>query len=85
MKVQIADPQNAKGAMDPAYLRDLCRKEVDEFERYMRANEPTWSGGLASWEKQVLKTYLYQKIRGRIEPPSDRTNAIPTEGSHGSP
>lgn len=51
-------------------LRSLCTQEVDEFDRYMRENEPNWREGLAEWEKQIIRTYLYQKARGRIDPPS---------------
>ncbi len=58
-------------------LRGLCIEEVDEFDRYMRENEPNWKDGLAEWEKQAIRTYLYQKIRGRVSTPS----SLPAENS----
>ena len=85
IRVDISDPELAeKAAKGGEVLRDLCRKEVDKFGQYLRQNEAGWSDGLSTWESQILKTYLYQKIRGRVDPavaPDD----LPQEGQNGTP
>jgi hypothetical protein len=50
-------------------LRSLCREEVARFDAYLKDFGAEFAGGLASWEKLVLEGYLYQKIRGHLDPP----------------
>jgi hypothetical protein len=46
-------------------LRDLCQKEVDLFEDYLRTQEG-YTDGLAKFLRLAIEGYLYQKIRGRL-------------------
>lgn len=48
-------------------LRDLCRKEVEDFDSYLRRFGNEYSGGLSKFEKLAVEGYLYQKIRGRLD------------------
>lgn len=57
-------------------LRDLCRKEVDLFDQYLRSYGQEYAGGLAKFERLAIEGYIYQKIRGRVDgarddPPDD--------------
>lgn len=49
-------------------LRDLCRKEVDNFDRYLREEaKEEYIGGLSKFEHLAIEGYLYQKLRGRLD------------------
>lgn len=79
-KLTAIDPQDADAALTGGEpLRRLCRKEVEEFDVYMREHEPNWAGGLAAWEKQILLTFLYQKMRGRLDggPVEEKDSQLP--------
>ena len=47
-------------------LRDLCRKEVEIFDSFLRTQEG-YRDGLAKFERLAIEGYLYQKIRGRLD------------------
>lgn len=47
-------------------LRDLCRKEVEIFDAYLRSQGGEWVDGLAKFERLAVEGYLYQKIRGHL-------------------
>lgn len=58
-------------------LRDLCRKEVDLFDKHLRhfgSNPNNKSGeykeGLGKYTRWTLEGYLYQKLRGALDNPS---------------
>lgn len=45
-------------------LLDLCREEASRFSDYLaRAG----SGALTGFEAQAIASYLYQKLRGRLD------------------
>ena len=57
------------------HLKDLCQKEVESFDQYLRqwgSAQPEgtmardYADGLAQWEKQAVAGYLYQKAMGRF-------------------
>jgi len=56
-------------------LLDLCQKEVDSFDQYLKqwgssypegSMERDFADGLAQWERTVVAGYLYQKALGRF-------------------
>lgn len=72
IKMTIDDPEIQKlaGEGGPP-LRDLCRKEADLFDEYLRTSgaevDALWADGLASWEHKAIVGYIYQKLRGRVD------------------
>lgn len=68
-KLEIVDPEVAEDAAKGGKpLRDLCRIEAENFDRYLRnCGHPEYAQGLAQWERFVIEGYLYQKIRGHID------------------
>ena len=48
-------------------LRDLCRKEVESFDEYLRRVDPQFTDGLSKWESLVVQGYIYQKLKGHID------------------
>jgi hypothetical protein len=54
---------------DTEHLRSLCRKEVERFEQYCNASDPSFSDGVGfvRIEARVLEGYLYQKLKGHID------------------
>ena len=71
----------AKGG-DP--LRDLCRKEVDAFDEYLRNYGGDYGQGLARFERFAVEGFLYQKIRGHLDEESS-SNHLPERGQDGAP
>lgn len=60
------DPAVANGGQP---LRDLCRQEVRNFDRYLREKVGgEYAAGLSRFERLAIEGFLYQKIRGHIEP-----------------
>jgi hypothetical protein len=50
-------------------LIDLCRKEAEAFDQYLRGcGIPLYAEGLARFEQEAIIGFLYQKFRGRLEP-----------------
>ena len=47
-------------------LRDLCRKEVDSFDEYLKNYGGDYTTGLAHFERMAIEGFLYQKIRGHL-------------------
>lgn len=45
----------------------LCRNEVDNFDRKLRAFGHEFSDGLAKFERLAIEGYLYQKLRGHLD------------------
>lgn len=85
IRVDVPDPELAgKVANGGEPLRSLCRKEVEKFDLYLRQNEPGWVDGLSEWESQILKTFLYQKIRGRVDT-TTTPDDVSQEGTYGTP
>lgn len=67
----VTDPELATVASNGGEpLMNLCRKEVDLFDQYLRNYGQEFKGGLAKFERAVLEGYLYQKIRGHLAPPN---------------
>jgi hypothetical protein len=64
----------ASVAMGGQSLRDLCHKEVDLFDKYLRQFGSQYADGLARFERLAIEGYLYQKIRGHL----DSDEKIPT-------
>lgn len=60
-------------------LRSLCQKEVDCFDRYLRAFGQEYSDGLAEWERKVVEGYLYQKLRGHLDE-KEEPDGLPSGG-----
>ena len=59
-------------------LIDLCRKEADTFDSYLRGcGIMQYEDGLAKWERECLAGYLYQKVRGRLEPEKFEPQDLP--------
>jgi hypothetical protein len=54
-------------AVDKAYLRSLCQKEVETFEQYVRSVDGQFRDGLSRFERLAISGYLYQKVRGHID------------------
>jgi hypothetical protein len=72
MKVKVTlegSPDEAERLLEGGdSLRDLCRKEVDRFDRYLRdAVGKDYATGLANWERFAVEGYLYQKLRNHID------------------
>lgn len=62
------DPEVAEKLLnDPKALRNLCRKEVESFDSYLRQADPQFTDGLAKWESLVVEGYIYQKLRGHLD------------------
>ena len=62
------DPEVAKEILNnPQALRDLCRKEVESFDSYLRSVDPQFTDGLARFEFRVVEGYVYQKLKGHID------------------
>jgi hypothetical protein len=47
-------------------LVDLCRKEVSNFDAYLRSYGSEYKDGLSRFERAAIEGYLYQKLRGRL-------------------
>jgi hypothetical protein len=63
----VDDPEAAAAVANGGQqLRDLCQKEVDLFDAYLRSYGKEYAGGLAKFERSAIEGYLYQKIRGRV-------------------
>lgn len=58
-------------------LRDLCRKEVERFNAYLRAYGNGYEEGLARFEQFAVEGYLYQKLRGHLDDTKTSDNALP--------
>ena len=72
-KLTIEDPELATAAVNGGEpLRILCRKEVDNFDRYLREYGHEYKDGLAKFERSMLEGYLYQKLRGHLDPPNSQ-------------
>jgi hypothetical protein len=75
IKVSMPSKNDFNSATDAAEngnsqpLRDLCRKEVDRFEAYLKKSDPWFVDGLASLERKAVEGYLYQKLRGHMDAP----------------
>jgi hypothetical protein len=71
VRIQLTD-EETKALDNPEELKKLCRKETDAFERLMRQQDSTF-GSLAGFERMAIQSYLYQKLRGRLneENPTD--------------
>ena len=69
---------------DSKALRDLCRKEVESFDSYLRSVDPQFTDGLAKWEVRVVEGYVYQKLKGHIDA-HHHPDHNPKEGQDGSP
>jgi hypothetical protein len=66
MKITDAElAQKVAGGGEP--LRDLCRQEVENFDRHLRQYGSEYRDGLARFERLVLEGYLYQKLRGHLD------------------
>ena len=70
------DPKAIEEALngDPQILRDLCRKEVELFDMYLRKVDPQFKDGLAKWECLVVEGYIYQKLKGHIDAQDRESN-----------
>lgn len=68
-KLEITDPKVASSVANGGEpLRNLCREEVENFDRFLRSQDDAqWRDGLIEYEKRVLEGYLYQKARGRLD------------------
>ncbi len=79
LEVVIVDPALRESVADGGQpLIDLCRKEADTFDTYLRGcGIPLYEDGLAKWEREALTGYLYQKIRGRLEPEKFEPQDLP--------
>lgn len=74
-KIHVAMPSEGelKSAMEKADtgvsgpLRDLCRKEVDRFEAYLKRSDPSFAEGLVRIERLAVEGYIYQKLRGHMD------------------
>jgi hypothetical protein len=70
MTVDDAESQQLVSEGGPP-LRDLCRKEAELFDTYLRTAgaevDAVWADGLASWEREAIAGYIYQKLRGRVD------------------
>lgn len=54
-------------------LRDLCRKEVDSFDRHLRETVGgDYIDGLAKFERLAIEGFLYQKVRGHVPSEEDQ-------------
>lgn len=78
-ELSITDPKLRESVADGGQpLIDLCRKEADTFDTYLReCGIPLYEDGLARWEREALTGYLYQKIRGRLEPEKFEPEDLP--------
>jgi len=66
--LKIDDPEVASTVANGGpQLRDLCQKEVDLFDAYLRSYGKEYAGGLSKFERSAIEGYLYQKIRGRVD------------------
>lgn len=68
---------------NPDLLRSLCRKEVESFEAYVRANDPWFRDGLVRMERLAIEGYIYQKVKGHIDAFREGTD-LPEEGKNGA-
>lgn len=69
VRVVIDDPEVlAKASESSEALRSLCREEVERFHQYLKNFGGDYKDGLAKWERFAIEGYLYQKIRGHLEP-----------------
>jgi hypothetical protein len=77
------DPQRAME--DPEFLRSLCRKEVERFERYCTSTDPNFSdgAGFARIEARAIEGYLYQAVKGHIDA-FDSGDLLPLERKDGT-
>jgi len=83
IRLLIDDPEVARQVAnggDP--LKSLCREEADKFERLMQADDADF-GKLTHFERAAVQSYLYQKIRGRLD--SAKASDLPEERSDGTP
>ena len=70
IKVEIeGDPQETTELLEGGDgLRDLCRKEVDRFDAYLRQKVGgEYKEGLARFERFAIEGFLYQSVRGHID------------------
>ena len=58
-------------------LRDLCRKEVDNFDQYLRKFGEDYRDGLSKFERLAIEGYIYQKLRGRVDNPTSSPTDLP--------
>jgi hypothetical protein len=70
---------------DTEHLRSLCRKEVERFEQYCNATDPSFEDGVGfvRIEARVLEGYLYQKLKGHIDAHHEG-NLLPKERQDGA-
>ncbi len=63
------DPTAVKELLngDSKLLRNLCRKEAESFDEYLRQVDPQFKEGLARWELLAVEGYIYQKLKGHID------------------
>lgn len=62
------DPSAAEALTEGSQvLRDLCQKEVESFDQYVRVVDPQFADGLSKWECRAIEGYLYQKLKGHID------------------
>ena len=85
-KIIIEDPElAAEAAKGGPKLLDLCQKEVEIFDAYLRKYGQTPEGklyldGLSKFEQLAIRGYLYQKLRGHVEQSmSAGLTGLPTE------
>ena len=79
MKLVVeTDEERAASKEGGQVLINLCRKEADSFDTYLRGcGIELYEDGLAKWEKEALAGYLYQKIRGHLEPEKFEPQDLP--------
>ena len=58
-------------------LRDLCRKEVERFNAYLRQYGGEYADGLARFEQFAVEGYIYQKLRNHLDDTKTSDNAHP--------
>lgn len=63
----MLDPE--LGEVSPEKVLELLDEEVKQFERFMQSQAVDWKvrGELLPQERVLLKTYLVQKLRGRVD------------------
>lgn len=83
-RVDLVDPSQPKNLDNEGYRRDLCRIEVEQFNQWLRENEPNWKDGMSNWEKQAVHVYLDKKSRRLDEQSQEAPSDLPQkEQPHG--
>ena len=69
IRVEVTDEALAAQVKDGGdALRSLCREEVLLFDQYLKNFGGDYRDGLTEWERSVVEGFLYQKIRGHLDP-----------------